>query len=178
MALRSTLYQILAELRSLIGDTATPTVFTDLELQTMLDRNRLDVRYLVLEPVETIAPGGTITYTEYRTPGRYGGRAWEDTAALVTGSYAVLTPASSDLLNGSWTLSSSQAPPVLLSGSGYDLQATAADAYDRWAGRLKLAYDFTADGATFNRSQQIEHLLRLAAEARRLARPRSVPTRV
>jgi hypothetical protein len=54
----------------------------------------------------------------------------------------------------------------------YDLHAAASDLWAEKAGALAGAFDFSADGATFNRSQAYDHARRQAAyhAARRAAR--------
>lgn len=58
-----------------------------------------------------------------------------------------------------------------LAEDDYDVYAAAAELLEAWAARLKLAYDFSADGASYQRSQQREALLELAAKYRAQQRP-------
>lgn len=54
----------------------------------------------------------------------------------------------------------------------YDLNSAAAEVWMEKAAALASAYDFTADGGSFNRSQMIKHAQSMAAyyRARRAAR--------
>lgn len=61
-------------------------------------------------------------------------------------------------------------PPVYLVGKTFDVYAAAADLLESWAAKVKTAYDFTADGASFSRSQQVAALLSLAGDYRRRQR--------
>jgi len=59
-----------------------------------------------------------------------------------------------NLQTGRWAFAASQSEPVYIVGYQYDVYGAAVDALTAWLGRLKFAYDFTADGASFRRSQQ------------------------
>ena len=56
----------------------------------------------------------------------------------------------------------------------YDLHAAAADVLEERAATLAAEYDFTADGATYHRSQQYEALMKQA----RFHRARRTPTSI
>ena len=167
MAARPSLASLISRVRTLIDDNASTKTFTDDEVQAALDNWRTDVRYLVLTPAETRTASG-VEYRDYYAPVG----DWESDVALYDGTYAVVTPATSDYQTGHWTFTNSTGPPVYLVGKTFDVYATAADLLESWAAKVKLAFDFTADGASFSRSQQVAALLQLAADYRR--RQRSV----
>src|SRR5215831_15481657 len=98
---RATLADIIARVRLLISDKATPPQFSDDDLQTTLDQRRTDLRYLELTPAETIAAGGAVTWLDYYAP--YDLLWWETDAQLVDNRFAPLTPATSDFSGGHWT---------------------------------------------------------------------------
>ena len=152
--------------RRLINDpVGAEAIWTDDEIQEWLDAHRLDVALLPLQPVwSTVA--GTAAALEYVAP--YG--HWAPDALLQDSSGAELLPESADLLVGRWHFAE-HTPQVFLTGKSYDPYAAAADALEARAAQVALAYDFSADGATFQRSQQGESLLRLAQQYRSRSRP-------
>lgn len=166
MTARATMATLIARVRRLIHDpSGVEEVWTDEEIQEWLDAHRLDVAMLPLEPIWSIV-GGAVMTLDYIAP--YG--HWEADALLSDAAGAELTPASADLLVGRWTFAA-HTPQVYLTGKSYDPYAAAADALEARAAQVALAYDFSADGASFQRSQQGEALLRLARQYRGRSRP-------
>lgn len=162
MATRATMAALISRVRLLVGDPAgtTPT-FTDEQLQDFLDRTRLEARYLELEPVETrtVATSTWLTYLA-----RVGD--WETDSVLVDSQYVALTPSTADWAAGRWTFTTQPTWPVRLTGWTHDVNLAAATVCDAWVAIVKAAYDFTTDGQTFHRSQQVEHLDSLANQFR------------
>lgn len=159
--------------RRLCGDVVIATAapqFSDAQIQTALDGYRDDVRYLHLTeaPFFTPAPA-TTQWLDYYDDGRGN---WETDAVLYRYDWTPLTPTTSDWLVGHWTFSVSQVPPVFITGKSYDAFLAAADLCETWASTMSQLYDFTADGATFRRSQQASGLQSLASTLRMKARPR------
>ena len=158
---RNSLSSIISHVRLLIGDTAgSPQVWSDDDIQTFLDNHRQDVKYAQLYPVTDYSTG-VAQYLEWRA----GGGWWDDDATLTDAQYQTLTPATKDLQRGVWVFAT-HTPDALLSGAAYDVNAAAADVCDAWIGKIKFAYDFTADGSTFHRSQMLDHLQALAVRLR------------
>jgi hypothetical protein len=170
---RASMAGLITRLRRLIADPAgAGQVWTDDELQDALDARRQDARYLELAPAETIQPGGAVAYLDYYAPCG----DWEDDEKLYHGStWVELSPTSQDLIVGKWSFSAHQNPPVYLVGKAYDLYAAAANVLEAHAAKLKLKYDFASNGQQFQRSQQVSHLLSLAAQYRRRARAVLIP---
>ncbi len=163
---RPTMAELIGQVRVLIGDLGGASVFSDDEIEHALDAHREDVRYLELRAAETLTPTG-VQYLDY-----YADRApWEADEALVNGAWQAVTPASADRLVGKWTFPAHQDPPVYITGKVYDLYATAADLLEAWGARVKLEFDFSADGQAYSRSQKLRALMDLAAEYRRKQRP-------
>lgn len=153
---------VVAQIRLLVGDTdVLAPVFSDEEVQSLADGARTDVLYQRLTPLPTIAPGGATSYLTWVAAAGW----WETDGALVDGGYTVLTPAASDWQRGRWTFGAHQSD-VLLSGACYDIYAAAAAVVEAWLARVKLEYDFSADGADYKRSQQINGLTALLARLR------------
>jgi hypothetical protein len=164
---RASMAALISHLRLLVHDPAgSDQTFSDDELQTFLDGNQTEARYMRLIPIETIQPGGTVEYLAYRAP-----VGWWEAVSLYDGSYDALTPATSDLQTGRWTFAAHQPDPVYLVGYHYDMYSAAVDCLTTWAAQLKFSYDFTADGATFRRSQQLASINGLIARYSALVGP-------
>ncbi len=166
MAARPSLASLISRVRTLIDDNASTKTFTDDEVQAALDNWRTDVRYLVLRPAETRTASG-VEYRDYYAPVG----DWESDAALYDSTYTALTPSLSEYQAGHWAFTTSTGPPVYLVGKTFDVYGAAAELLEAWAAKLKTAYDFSADGASFNRSQQVAALLQLATDYRKRQKP-------
>lgn len=165
---RTGMADLITHLRLLIHDAAGANqTFDSDELQTFLDERRTEVRYAQLTAIPTVQSGGAVVYLAYRAAAGW----WETGAALYDGNYDELTPESADLQTGRWTFAANQTEPVYIVGYRYDMYAAAIDALTAWLARLKFAYDFMADGATFRRSQQIATIQGLIAQYSVIAGP-------
>lgn len=180
-SVRSGMARLIAKTRLLIGDqvvAGSAPQFSELDIQDALDRRRLDVRYEALAPQVTFTTG-PYQYLDYYSEHGY----YEDAVTLLGPNYATLTPTSSELLLDeahfvfpAGSGQTGQYPPVWLAGRSYDLYGSAADLLETWAGSFARQYDFTADGATFRRSQMGAGLLAQAQAYRAKARIRMVST--
>lgn len=147
---RATLAALIAKTRQLIDDTDPACyAFTDDQVQDALDARRDEARYYPLTEHETIAPGGSTTYLTFTAP--LG--AWES-PQLVNSSYAVLTPATSDLWAARWTFSTEPKMPVMLTGFTYDVYGAAGDLLLQRAAQASDSFDVSADGLTLSRNQK------------------------
>lgn len=146
--MRPTMVDLIATVAELIADPAY-CVFTREAIQTALDRHRRRVRYLPLTADPSIS-GNATQYLAYTAPCR----DWEAGAVLVDSAYTALTPATTDLTEGRWTFAASTPPPVLLSGTTYDVYAAAAALCDQRAALTAEDFDFSADGLTAARNQK------------------------
>jgi hypothetical protein len=162
---RAAMATLISQVRLLIGDPAgAAATFNDDELLTFLDNNAYDEFYAPLSPVPTIQPGGATAYLTWVASAGW----WEASEVLTDSSYNVLTASSADRQRGRWTFAAHQ-NVVLLRGARYDIYLAAAEAVDVWVAKLKLAYDFSADGGDYKRSQQVKALADLAGTLRNRA---------
>lgn len=167
MAVRASMAELIARVRTLIGDPAGANqAFDDQTIQDALDRYQTVVHYAELQAMPTYSPGRTEYLDFYAAVGD-----WESDAALYDSGWEEVAPASSDYLTGHWSFTEEPALPVFIVGKTYDVYAAAADLLEAWAAKEKLSFDFDADGASFRRSQKVKALLELAAEYRRKQRP-------
>ena len=165
---RAGMADLITHLRRLIHDASgLDQTFSDDDLQAFLDEHQTEVRYAPLAAVPTVQTGGAVEYLGYRAAHGW----WEGTPSLYDGSYATLSPGTVNLQTGRWEFAAHQSDPVYVVGYRYDMYAAAIDALTAWLARLKFAYDFTADGATFRRSQQIATIQGLIAQYSVIAGP-------
>lgn len=165
MAVRATMAALIAEVRLLTNDPATPSpVFTDQQYQDELDHTRDDIAYLILASRPTIASGGTTTWLDYYAmiSDTVGLGDWESDATLQGNSFQALTPATSDYLIGHWTFAANTLPPVYLVGKTYDRYYAAATILQKWAATKVQAMKFSTDRQSFNPGEIRTNLLDLA----------------
>jgi len=161
------MFSLIVQVRRLIHDNGTTTVWSDEELQDWLDAHRIEVIRAPLQYARTVV-GGQVVIRDYATELSN----WEGDATLTDADGNTLAPETANLVVGRWSFTAHQQPPVHLTGRSYDVYAAAADALEARAAQFALAYDFTADGASYHRSQQAQALLALAKQYRRRSRPR------
>ncbi len=164
MAIRETMVDLVARLRTAIADPAgEDATFSDEDLQEFLDTRRVEHRYLLLAGLPTVQPGGAITFTEYSAGGL---QDWEADGVLYGSSYTRVEPQTSDWRRGRWTFATHQPPPLWISGKTYDLAAAGADVLEAWAARLKTEGDLRTGDYAFTRLPRIQAMLALARELR------------
>lgn len=157
-------------LRRAIGDPeGASQQFTAEELELFLDQTRSDVVERELDAVATPS-GGTLVTLRHVVPTDLRGLVWAD-VALTDGSRGAVTPDTSNLALGEWTFLADTDGPLYLTGSGYDVNAAGAIACDTWATALaRTAYDASADGASYHRSQAVRQLREAADNLRSRSR--------
>ena len=148
---------LVTQTRLLIGDpSGAGAVFTDDDLLSLLDNNSTDVLYEPLRPDPTIQAGGATEWLTWRAAAGW----WEASETLFDAGYNTLTAATVNRQRGIWTFDTHQ-PAVLIKGSRYDVYGAAADAIDACIAKVKLEFDFSADGADYKRSQKLAGLASL-----------------
>lgn len=174
MAVRTSMGSLIARVRQMIGDVATPQDFVDQDVQDACDAHRADVRYELLRPAPDIQPPqgqsstGQFVWAAYFSDYQH----WEDDVVfqgtqVSTGkSWVLLTPVVSEPIAGRWTfevtlpsiaVTVGQYPPVYVSGKAYDLYRVAADLLERRiALRSFTTFDITADGRTLHVNQILD----------------------
>lgn len=151
---RASMTALISQVRLLIADpTGAAQTFSDDELQAFLDNNAVDVFYEALTPEPTIAPGGATSYLIWRSVHGW----WEASETLVDSGYTPITAASADRQRGRWMFAEHQSA-VLIRGARYDVHMAAFEAVQAWKAKLKLSYDFSADGGDYKRSQMLAAL--------------------
>ncbi len=121
---------LISRVRSLLGDT-TGTAWTDEQIIEALNDRREEARYMELDALESVAPGGAVEYKDFVA---HLGQ-WDDAVELTDGTYTVLTPALSDNMGGRWSFDDEpDALPVMLTGFTYDIYGACGDLVSSGAG--------------------------------------------
>lgn len=172
---------LIARVRDTINDPTTSGtfpndtggVFSNQQVQDVLDRYRWDVRGFdfMLVPKFSNASDGTYQWLDYYATG-FGD--WESDAVLKFAGLTPVTPATSDYQRGHWTFTTSQLPPLYVTGQTYDIFAACATLLRRWASKEMLSFDFQTEQEQFSRNQKVTELRRQAEEFARQARPVSI----
>lgn len=172
MAVRPTMENLIARLRVLVNDPSSATqLFSDQQIQDVLDERdtRLDLRYLALAPAPTYT-GNTIYYYDYFSD--LGD--WEDDNTFWQWRINQFVPATVENIAGHWVFSQTVLPPVYMIGKTYDIYRAAANLLERQAAQWSLAFNFSADGQSFQRSQAAIALRNLALQYRQQQRPSTI----
>lgn len=155
---RSSMAALIARLRGLL---AGDTVLTDDELQDMLDEHVL----WISAPLYTEDP-----YTEHRasyTNLEAGARVFVAGLNLLEGTDYVI-----DAARGIVTTATPDHRRLYIQGRAYDLNAAAADGWERIAARDVGSYDFSSNNLSSNVSQKHRQALAQADTFRAKAWPR------
>ncbi len=195
MPVRTSMRELIALTRQLIGDVPSPQDLVDQDIQDGLDAHRDEVRYELLHAMPDIQPGAggsmvaQFVWASYQSDYHY----WESQvvvqgiATSTAQPWVVLTPLEFEYIPGRWRFTAvlpatvappGQWPPVFAVGRVYDVHGAAAELLDRRIA-LKSAfwYDVTVDGRALRLGQILDRLERLAASYRKRAWPRTITLR-
>jgi hypothetical protein len=162
---------LIARARDLINDPASGTpVWTDDQIQDVLDAGRIDYKYLHLQPAFA-ASAGRLEYLEYYAPVG----DWETDYIFNQWYTTTVTPSDSEPISGHFTFATNTLPPVFISGKSYDLYKSAADLLERQAAQWLQAYAINASGQSLQRNQVYKAMLELARSYRGQGRARTLP---
>lgn len=175
MTVRTTMAALIARVRLLINDTLPANsgqVWTDQNIQDVMDESRQDFMNQVLKPLPTFS-GSTIQYLDYYS--ELGG--WEDD--LIIKQYLInqVSPSLSEPIAGHFQFASSTLPPLYISGKLYDVYRSAADLLERQAAQWVLRYSMSVDGQNLQRGQVVTALQGLAQTYRRKQRAFNITLR-
>ena len=154
---RETMTQIISELRLLTGDSAgVSQVFSDDDLQSVLDKNREFRNYTDLQPVSHVLEGEKVNKT-FISEDKY----FESDTKIYDSDFIEIIPSASDFINARWDFAEHY---LFLSIRGfcYDLYGAGADICEAWMQKVKFDFDFGADQQNYNESQKFSHLKELA----------------
>jgi hypothetical protein len=165
---------LIARIRIMLNDTlpaGSGQVFTDQNIQDVMDETRWDMGNLALVPYVTYS-GSQVQYLDYYAP--TGMNNWEDDLVIKQYRTVVVTPSASENILGHWMFATTTLPPLYITGKNYDQFRCAADLLERWAAQLAMCYDFSSDGQSFHRSQASAGILKLACTYRSKQRAHSL----
>ena len=164
MPVRASMAGLIARTRLKIFDPAGASqVFSDQDIQNVLDESRQDLYNQPLEPQWTYS-GSTPVVLDYLAPNEMGD--WEDDIVLKQYLTVVVTPSLIDDIVGHYTFAQSTLPPVFITGKTYDIYRAAADLLEMRASTYALRFNATADGQTLHLEGVSTQLLNLAAKYR------------
>jgi hypothetical protein len=153
---------IITTWRDMVADP-TGAVWDDSEALSILDAHRLDF-YAHPLTARGQNESGTVVYKVFETPLRNiegtAGTAYPVTFRMFdSGGNTISGSAySADFLNGRFVFTDNQGGSVrLIDASTFDLNAAAAAGWRQLAGAKASLYSFTADGASFSRSDWFRH---------------------
>ena len=168
MAARTGMTDIIQAVRDFaVAGTADYTLnatgyWSDEQIQTVLDRNKLSVVREKLEPTLAYNSGGTVEYLEYRSA--YGN--YEETTGGTT-IFEIESAAGTTVGTANWTMDyaggiltfdeDTSGSAYFINGSSYDIHMAASEIWRMKAGHHSGAVDFSTDNMTVKRSQMIQN---------------------
>ena len=175
MAARSGMVDIITEIRRLVNDSGSAT-WTDDQIQTVADMCRLDIMSEELTPVPVMTHGGSAIYMRYISEYDHFEQASSGTERWKVFDYVGATIGTTDYTvdyaNGIVTFNVSQRGSArYLRARSYDVYCAASWLWRERAGMKAENYDFSADGARFNRAQWYQHCMEMADRYAALQRP-------
>lgn len=184
---RTTLGDLIQQLRGMtnagvnLWTNGTATYFDDNELTIILDQNRRDFKDVLLQPHPDPSAGGSLVWYDYYLRHQYLEQTSGGTALFVVydavGSTVAGTAYTVDYTRGVVSfLTNTSGSAYRTSGRTYDVNGAAADVLERWAAHEALAFDFSADGQSFSRSQKRAALTAMAVDYRGKAWPVEITT--
>jgi hypothetical protein len=139
----------------------------DLQLDRALDRHAVFVDHELMQTIATNTEGGTTAIYDYVSEfGSFetvaSGTAYlkvQDATGLIHGT----SEWTADYAVGQFTFSTNTSgSSMYLTGTAYDLNAAAADIWQKKAAHYASAFDFSTDNHNVRRSQLIENCFRMA----------------
>lgn len=169
---RSGMATLLLRLRSMVeAGSADYSVngtsyWTDDQLQSALDMRGVTHIQLPLEPLSEYV-AGAVEYHSYATALRHIEEQGSGTAVFAIRDAGGTVHGTSE-----WTANydsghfrftaDTDGSPMYLTTRAYDIAGAAADVWEQKAAHVSAWYDFSADGASFSRSQARKHYLEMA----------------
>lgn len=174
MPVRSTMANLIAEVRLLINDLlplGSGQVFSDQNIQDVMDESRENLRYLTLAPSPTYS-GSNIQYLDFYAD--FG--VFEDDITLWQYRIIPVTPTVTENIVGHWTFATTTLPPVFAIAKRYDIYRAAADLIERRAAQWMMSHSLTVDGQNLARGQVLAMILQLAKTYRMKQRAITIGT--
>jgi hypothetical protein len=169
---------LIARVRDMVAEATTDNV-SDITIEDLLDRTRMEIRYVQCVNSPSYQAGGSIIYDTWFAPNSFGD--WEDDVAFCRANYVAVTPSVSENIVGKWVFSTTDFPPcgvyppLYITGKSYDPFMAAAKVCDYLIGKIKGQFDYKgASKEEFFFNQKIKNLLDLKQQFLNSARIVSV----
>jgi hypothetical protein len=161
---------LIAYARELLNDPSPTPTLTDQQIQDRLDLNRRDVYNMELRFPDIISTDGSVIWTDFFS--RLG--FWEDGHTLQGPNWNLVTPATAEPLIGRWTFAVSQQTPIYITGKAYDMYGACAQLLTVLEGSLRQTMNFSADGLSVQRLDQLANIRSLRSSYQKQAWVRNV----
>ena len=149
MTVRTSMTSLITKLRQMSNDTDS-ALFTDQELQDVLDQNAYVAEYEPLNTLSTILPGGVVEYKEFQADHLF----FEDDTILTDATFTEVTPDTTDYNLAYFTFTTTQTIPLLIYGWYYDMNNSAAEIWELKSAKYADTFDFSVDGGQYQLSQK------------------------
>lgn len=177
MAARSGMAGIIEQVRQLAAASEDEysigylSYWDDEQIQTHLDRVRVEFWDEPVQAVPTVNSGGTTEYKEYRLPRAWWEQTTGGTAVFYlrdsTGARIGTANYTMDFQYGRLTFGADQAGSVrYVTGRSYDVYEAAARVWEAKAAHVAQKFDFSADGASYKASNQYKQYMEMARAMR------------
>lgn len=159
MAARASMADLITTVR---GFTSAGTAdFTDVQIQTVLDRYASVLRDAMLYAQSTMTAGGTVVFTDYITPAHWLESTDGGTARFIVtdgiGGVQGTALWSADYQNGQVTFGADQAGSArYITARSYDVYAASADIWRQKAASVAMMVDFSTLGQSVKRSHIVD----------------------
>jgi len=173
--MRSGLTSIVSEFRSLVAESAGTVIFSDDDIEKILDRNRTS---LYASPLFYVAEkeAGSVIYKNYFLPsGGYleGTASGTATVSVSNSGGTIVTNYSQFQDIGRFTFdSNTSGTAYYYTGNQFDLFAAAADGWKHKAGYFAGSFDFQIEGRSYKKSQVISQCLAMAGHYSSMSGPK------
>lgn len=162
-------WQLIELVSRLVNDAGLAT-WSESEIAAALDNNRVELRYVALDAVRSVAPGGIASYLTFDAPADYS--HFDTDTAIYDSTYTALSPTLADVIRGRWIVATEPTRPVYVRGYSYDIYGAAADLLEERGAMLSEGPDSYAGhngSLTFGgqRNGPLELAMRYRARSRR-----------
>jgi len=154
---RASMAALITRVRDLINDPAGGSqVWSDDQIQDVMDESRLDIVNQIMTPKPTYTTGQILFLNYYTAMG-----GWEDDYVIKQYLYNTVTPNTLESIAGHFAFNSTTLPPLYITGKQHDIYRAAADLLERWAAKSLQQFAFSSDGQSFQPQQVVDNISKL-----------------
>jgi hypothetical protein len=167
---RTSMAALIARVRDLINDPAgVSEVWTDDQIQNVMDESRLDIVNQEMTPKITYNAGQALFLNYYTAIGN-----WEDDYVIKQYLYNTVSPNTLEPIAGHFAFNSTTLPPLYITGKQHDIYRSAADLLERWAAKSLQQFAFSSDSQSFQPQQVVDNISKLVRLYRSKQQPRTI----